>query len=259
MQPLEVVQKQVMPEGIIREEDAMTLYTQMQSEIKNAAYLLNQTGNLKEQINLTDSEYVMHNLYVLPVKNLLESGSSKAMAWFCIAFAVLIDGLTLLFALMQGREKTPLFAKKNRDIVGRSKEAIEELLIATIMAGDTQCKEDERLGHTLLAIESFLKHFEIIPEGIESGYSMWCPLEKLDKYNAFVAVLCQFNLASILSGQEMYLTGEGNYDTDEKYLLIKTKFIIWANQKMSDLALRLEYIKNLHEIDQNYSVEGDVS
>lgn len=259
MQPLEVVQKRVTPDGIIREEDAMTLYTQMQSEIKNAAYLLNQTGNLKEQINLTDSEYVMHNLYVLPIKNLLEPGSSKAMAWFCIAFAVLIDGLTLLFALMQGREKTPLFAKKNRDIVGRSKEAIEELLIATIMAGDTQCKEDERLGHTLLAIESFLKHFEIIPEGIESGYSMWCPLGKLDKYNAFVAVLCQFNLASILSGQEMYLTGEGNYDTDEKYLLIKTKFIIWANQKMSDLALRLEYIKNLHEIDQNYSVEGDVS
>lgn len=258
MEPLEVVQKQVSPDGFVTQEEAMTLYTKMQSEIKNAAYILNQTGDLKEQINLTDPRYVMHNLYVLPIKNLLEPTGAKAMAWFCVAFAVLIDGLTLLFALMQGREKTPLFAKKNKDIVGKSKEAIEELLIATIMAGDTQSKEDKRLSNTLLALENFLKHFEIMPEGIESGYSMWCPLQKLDKYSAFVAVLCQFNLASILSGEEMHLTGHSNQVEDEKYLLIKTKFVIWANQKMSDLALRLEYITNLHEIEQNYSVEGDV-
>lgn len=259
MKSLEEVQKQVQgTDGLISEEDAMPLYTAMQSEIKNAAYILNQTGDLETAINLSDEKYIMHNLYVLPVKNLLESSSARAMAWFCLAFAVLIDGLTLLFSMMEGREKTPLFAKKNKDIVGKSKEAIEELLIATIMAGDTQSKEDARLRNMLMQLENFLKHFELIPEGIESGYSMWCPLSKLDQYSAFVAVLCQFNLASILSGEEIHISGHMPSEQDTQYILIKTKFVIWANQKMSDLALRLEYIQNLHEIEQDYSVRGDV-
>ncbi|MEG0153137.1 MAG: hypothetical protein RR744_08180 [Cellulosilyticaceae bacterium] len=96
MKPLEAV----MTEGVA-EEDAMQLYTAMQTEIKNAAYILNQTKDLENPIDLTSSSYVMHNLYVLPIKNLVEAGGQKAMAWFCLAFAVLIDGLTLLFALME--------------------------------------------------------------------------------------------------------------------------------------------------------------
>ena len=256
MRSLEEVKKEV--GEFVNEEDAMMLYTVMQSEIKNAVYVLNQTGDLETPISLLDDKYVMHNLYVLPIKNLLEKSEARTMAWFCLGFAVLTDGLTLLFALMEGREKTPLFAKKNKDIVGNSKEAIEKLLIATMMAGDIQSKEDARLCNTLMQLEYFVKNFELIPEGIESGYSMWCPLGKLTQYNAFIAVLCQFNLASILSSEEIYTNGHMSEGQGEKYVLIKTKFIIWANQKMSDLALRLEYIKNLREIEKNYIAKGDV-
>lgn len=252
MKPLE----EVMTSGVT-EEDAMQLYTEMQSEIKSAAYILNQTKVLENPIDLTSPSYVMHNLYVLPIKNLLDPGAQRAMAWFCLAFAVLIDGLTLLFALMQGREKTPLFAKSNKDIVGKSKEAIEELLIATLMAGDTESKEGERLQNMLIQLKYFLGQFELIPEGIESGYSMWCPLSKLDKYSGFVAILCQFNLGSILTREEMYKHRGLENLTEEQYVLIKTKFVIWANQKMSDLALKLEYIQNLHELEQDYLLEGD--
>ncbi|MEG0319323.1 MAG: hypothetical protein RR448_07335 [Niameybacter sp.] len=252
MKPLEAV----MTEGVA-EEDAMQLYTAMQTEIKNAAYILNQTKDLENPIDLTSSSYVMHNLYVLPIKNLVEAGGQKAMAWFCLAFAVLIDGLTLLFALMQGREKTPLFAKCNKDIVGKSKEAIEELLIATLMAGDTKSKEGERLQNMLVQLEQFVGKFELIPEGLESGYSMWCDLSKLEKYNGFVAILCQFNLASILTQEEMYKHKGLENLTEEQYVLIKTKFVIWANQKMSDLALKLEYIQGVHDLEADYELEGE--
>ena len=241
----------------VTDENAMELYAKMQTEIKNAAYTLNQTKALEEPIDLNSPSYVMHNLYVLPIKNLIEAGEQKTMSWFCLAFAVLVDGLSLLFALMEGREKTPLFAKHNKDIVGKSKEAIEELLIATLMTGDTRSKEGERIQNMLLQLEHFIKEFELIPEGMESGYSMWCPLNKLSKYNGFIAVLCQFNLARILTQEEMYKHKGMENLIEDQYVLVKTKFIIWANQKISDLALKLEYIQDLRDLEQGYVLEGN--
>lgn len=235
---------------ILKEDDAMLLYTKMQSELKGAVYLLNQMNGLDKQIDLNNSKYILHNLYVLPIKNLLEVGNQRAMAWFCLAFAVLVDGLTLLFALMEGREKTALFAKNNKDIVGRSKEAIEELLLATLMSKDEQVGDSSRLEITLMHLEALLKQLELLPEGIESGYSMWCPLKSLENYKAFLAILCQFNLASILTEKEIVKGGYVLGETEEKYVLIKTKFVIWANQKIADLALRKEYMNEVQEWDR---------
>ncbi|MGL4736554.1 MAG: hypothetical protein ACRCW2_03760 [Cellulosilyticaceae bacterium] len=212
---------------VLNENDAMLLYTKMQSQIKSAAYLLNQIEGLDEQVDLTSAEYQMHNLYVLPIKNLIEDSSVKAMAWFCLAFAVLIDGLTLVFAMIEGREKTVLFAKRNKDVVGRSKEAIEELLLTTLM---THHKDSEGLT-------AFLDQFELLPEGLESGYSMWCPLKDLGQYNSFLAVICQFNFGAILSAREIVRENGVVDDTDEKYVLLKTKFVIWLSQKIVQLNL----------------------
>lgn len=252
MKPLE----EIMITGIT-DENAMELYTSMQTEIKNAAYTLNQTKALEEPIDLNAPNYVMHNLYVLPIKNLIEAGEQKTMSWFCLTFAILVDGLSLLFALMEGREKTPLFAKHNKDIVGKSKEAIEELLIATLMSGDTKGKEGERIQNMLLKLEHFTARFELIPEGMESGYSMWCPLNKLGDYNGFIAVLCQFNLARILTQEEMYKHKGMEKLKEDQYVLIRTKFVIWANQKMADLALKLEYVQDLRELEQDYVLEAN--
>ncbi|MEG2776792.1 MAG: hypothetical protein RR915_06290 [Cellulosilyticaceae bacterium] len=267
MKNLEEINKQaykevynIEPVGEVQltQKDAMLLYTSMQSEIKSAAYLLNQMNALDEPIVLTDEDYIMNNLYVLPIKNLLKDNEAKAMSWFCLAFAVLIDGLTLLFALMQGKEKTALFAKNNREIVGRSKEAIEELLLATIMDNQVRGKEGDRVENTLLQLEKFLKHFKLMPEGMESGYSMWCPLGDLEEYNAFLAIICQFNLASILSREDLLLLKEEGEVMEEKYVLIRTKFIIWAKQKIADLALRQEYIEEVGALERNFEGEGEV-
>lgn len=212
---------------VLHENDAMLLYTKMQSQIKSAAYLLNQIEGLEKQVDLTSPEYQMHNLYVLPIKNLIEESGVKAMAWFCLGFAVLIDGLTLVFAMIEGREKSVLFAKRNRDVVGKSKEAMENLLLTTLM---THHKDSAGLVQ-------FLGKFELLPEGLESGYSMWCPLQELTQYNSFLAVICQFNLGAILSAREIIRENTIVGDTDEKYVLLKTKFVIWLSQQIAELSI----------------------
>lgn len=242
---------------VLTEQDAMLLYTMMQTEIKSAVYMLNQTNYLAEEINLLDPDYVMHNLYVLPIKNLLESGDSRAMAWFSLSFAVLIDGLTLLFALMEGREKTPLYAKSNKDVTGKSKEAIEELLIATLITGQSHIGQKDSVKEALRSLKGFLKSFEIISEGIGSGYAMYCRLDKLDDHQVFVAILCQFNLASILQGAEINIKNQNDLVGEEKYVLLRTKFIIWANQKVVELGINQEYIESLHDLEQDYIREGE--
>ncbi|MGL6173938.1 MAG: hypothetical protein ACRC1P_04950 [Cellulosilyticaceae bacterium] len=268
MKDLQAIKEQVYKEAYdievsnqevyLAEKDAMLLYTKMQSELKSAAYLLNQMEGLEEPIHLNDEKYMIHNLYVLPINNLLQSNDAQAMSWFCLGFAVLIDGLTLLFSLMQGREKTPLFAKNNKDIVGKSKEAIEELLLATIIENHVKGTDGDVVENALLQLERFLRRFELMPEGMESGYSMWCPMNKLEEYNVFLAILCQFNLANILSREDIILLKKEEEVTEERYVLIRTKFIIWAKQKIADLAIKHEYIEELQRLEENLEVKGEV-
>lgn len=241
----------------ITEKDAMLLYTTMQSEIKNAAFLLNQIKGDTDLIDLNSEAYSMHNLYVLPIKKLTTIGEGMAMAWFALAFAILIDGLTLLFALMEGKEKSALLANRNRDIIGGSKEAMDEVLLSNLVAmGKTVAKRDT-ITEANRNLKGFLDQFTIISEAMESGYSMWAPLEKLTENHVFIAVLCQFNLASILTGKEVEIVEKEQLKEDAKYVFLKTKFIIWANKKMVSLTQKEEYMERLQEVELQ-EVEGEM-
>lgn len=244
-------------EVVLSQEDGMLLYSLLQSEIKRAAYEMNQMEGLQTKIDLNDATYQMHNLYVLPVKNLLDKSDTQAMAWFCMGFAVLIDGLTLLFALMQGREKTMLFAKSNKEAIGTSKEAIEELLLTTIRDNYTSFDEGSIVKSVSTHLQQFLRPLKLMPEGLTSGYSMWCPLDQLEKYSVFIAVLCQFNLASIIGKEDLIWIEDKKDISDEKYLMVKTKFVIWAKQKITDLSLKEAYIEAVHTMEKELVVEGD--
>lgn len=87
---------------------------------------------------------------------------------------------------------------------------------------------------------------------MESGYSMSCPLDKLGDYSGFIAILCQFNLVRILTQEEMYKHKGMEKLKEDQYVLIRTKFVIWANQKMAELALKLEYVQDLPEIEVSF-------
>lgn len=248
-------------EIILTEENAMELYSLMDAEIKSAVYTLNQITSNDEKININDDEYVMHNLYILPVNNLIEDAEGRSMAWFCLLFAILIDGLTLVFAIMEGREKTPLFAKSTKEVMGRSKESMESLLMIALLSGDINSKNEERVENTLLKLKKFISQFTLITETMGNGYSMHCPINKLNDYQVFLATLCQFNLATIISSKELFINNsfeESNIESSDDYVLLKSKFVVWANDKIVSLTLNNQYINSLNTIDENYIMNGEL-
>lgn len=241
---------------LLSETDSMTLYTTMQSEIKGAIYTLNQLRINGEQISSKDDKYLMHNLYVLPINNLVESNEGRAMAWFCLLFAILVDGLTLLFAIIEGKSKTPLFAKSNKDIVGKSKETMEELLLVSILSSDSKSKEEKRVENTLMRLENFIKPFKLITETMDNGYSMYCEITEIEEYQVFLATLCQFNLANIVKAKEIFFNKDLEEEDEKTYVLVKTKFIIWANEKIVALTLNNQYIESLQSIEGDFGAKG---
>lgn len=242
----------------LTEENAMELYSLMNSEVKSALYTLNHISSNTEQINSNNEDYIIHNLYVLPVLNLFTLNEEISMSWFCLIFAILIDGLTIIFAIMEGKEKTPLFAKSTKEVVGRSKDSIENLLMLSLLSSDIDSRDEERVEKILLKLKNFVSSFNLLTEALENGYSMYCPLSSLDEYQGFLATLCQFNLATIISSKELFFNDQTPDIQDENFVLIKSKFMIWANDKIVSLTLNNQYIDSLNKLDENYIMNGEL-
>jgi hypothetical protein len=240
--------------------DSLLLYSKLESEIKNGAYMLNSFSDKEIAIDLKDIKDKLDNMYILPIKNLFTSSSSLATAWFCFVFAALIDGLTLLFGLMSKGSSRTLLATKNREIVRNDEEITEELLLSSLILRTID--EDKHKSTAELCIDNlanFINLFSITNVTMENGYSLYCPLNKLKEYHVFLSVLCQFNLARIISKNDFKLlqmtptiedfkhsiqeqtmvdaldeTASTIFDRDESdYVIIKTKFVIWVNRKFA--------------------------
>ncbi|MBP3916523.1 MULTISPECIES: hypothetical protein [unclassified Clostridium] len=243
---------------ILTDENAMDLYSLMDSQIKSAIYTLNNISSNTEKISSTDEDFLIHNLYVLPIINLFKYNEGLSMSWFCLLFAILIDGLTLIFAIIDGKEKTPLFAKSIKEVVGNSKESIENLLMLSLLSGDITSRDENRVENTLFKLKNFISQFNLLTETLENGYSMYCPLSNLNEYQVFLATLCQFNLATIVSSKELFFKDQNSNITDEDYVLIKSKFVVWANDKIVSLTLNNQYIDSLNNLNENYTMNGEL-
>lgn len=242
---------------ILTEENSMELYSLMDSEIGSAIYTLNNISFNTEKISSNDEDYLIHDLYVLPIINLFKSNENISMSWFCLIFAMLIDGLTLIFAIMEGKEKTPLFAKSTKEVIGKSKESMENLLMISLLSGDINNRDEKRVENTLFKLKNFISQFTLLTETLENGYSMSCPLSKLNEYQVFLSTLCQFNLATIVNSKELFFKNENYELPNEDYVLIKSKFIVWANDKIVSLTLNNQYIDSLNKLDENYIMNGE--
>lgn len=252
--------------------DSMLLYSKLHSEIKMGAYIINSFKGDETFIDTTNSEYILDNMYVLPMKNLFTRNENLAMSWFCFAFAALIDGLTLLFALMHRKNNSVLFANQNSDLIKKNAEFTEELLLSSLILHPIDNEHTDTIELSLEHLANFLLSFNVTNIAMEHGYSLYAPLEKLDDYQIFLSVLCQFNFAKIISQDDFellesspsmseikeILKKEENIEpqcsdstnsiarlkSDRKFLLLKTKFVIWTNQKFSIASSN----KNLSEV-----------
>lgn len=267
--------------------DSLLLYSKLQSEMKNGAYLLNSFSDKGQVIDLNSEEFSLENMYVLPMKNLFTNSSTLRIAWFCLAFAALIDGLTLLFAMISKGNNRVLSARKNREIVRNDEELTEELLLSSLILHRTEDENKTTIQSCLEHLTGFLTAFEINHFGLEEGFSLYCPLSKLKEYHIFLSVLCQFNLARIISKEDFDLlesvptfedfeyqsveqsfidaaeeVAAASYKKEEdkdSYVLLKTKFVIWVNQKLAIASYNKKLSAIIKDILKNIETPGQLN
>lgn len=198
-----------LPEGMVTTANTMTLKASMDSEIMTALIRLNSILPENAKLSYTDETYKITDLYLIPVKA-LQSPDTRLTAFFSLAVAVFIDGLSVLFAISLRRRK-PLW--KRRTLLFNRMEEYEPLIYAALPSVDTPCH----------ALTEFLSHFSASPQTESDGYMLRTGLQDLNSYHPLVALLCQINLAKIVP------VGFLDNDNNEETLLLKARFVFWAN------------------------------
>ena len=126
---------------------------------------------------------------------------------FCLAMAGLVDGLSILFALSLTGKK-PLWNRHRLPTAPMDERYIMQIY-ASLPPDDTYPNGFRR----------FLQCFTLSPETEAQGYMLRASTEELSHFSLLSALLCQINLAKILTDP----------DTDKEYLLLKARFVFWVN------------------------------
>lgn len=181
--------------------------------------------------SISAEEISVENIYTLPIYAVI-SGSFGADAVVSLLLAVLVDVLSLLFAMIFVRSKS-ILAAKNTDEAVISDPLLFERNIFTAV-GLCMCAEGRPfsqqpdIDEVVDRLGEFIGRFHALDIVSEKGFTMSAPLDSLEEYQPLVAFLCQFGLAKQLSAERMSLLM--NADCGESVLL-KTKFILWVSEK----------------------------
>lgn len=180
---------------------------------------------------VSSADYEFENIYTLPIYAVL-SGDFGADAAVSLLLAVLVDVLSLLFAMIFVRGRSALSAKNTEQAVIGDNMLFERNIAVAVRLG--MCAEGRRYSDTpdfdeiADRLGDFVSRFRAVDLASEKGYTMAADREALRDYEPLVAFLCQFGLAKVLSAEEMSLLSGG--ETGEAVLL-KTKFILWLSEK----------------------------
>ena len=199
-----------LPDGVVSNANIMELKASMDSEIIAAILQLNSILPENRRLSASDPRYQIADLYFIPVLA-LQQQDTLLTARFALLFAGLIDILSLLFAISL-RAKKPLW--KRHTLLFNHMEEYEPLIYASLPSTDG----------SLQPLAEFLAHFVPSPRTEAEGYMLCGNPETLQQYNALIALLCQTNLAKLLPA--------GFQDTEKNTLLLKARFVFWANTKI---------------------------
>lgn len=197
-------------DGIVNNANIMELKASMDSEIMRVILELNSILPQNRKLNASDSRYQIADLYFIPIIA-LQQEDTHLTARFSLLFAGLIDILSLLFAVSL-RARKPIW--KRRTLLFNHLEEYEPLIYAALPTKDG----------SLQPLADFLAHFVPSPHTEAEGYMLCGNPENLQPYNALIALLCQTNLAKLLPA--------GFGDNASNTLLLKARFVFWANTKI---------------------------
>ncbi len=199
-----------LPDGTVNNANIMELKASMDAEIMGTILELNSILPEYRRLSISDSRYQITDLYFVPILA-LQQEDTLLTARFSLLFAGLIDILSLLFAISL-RAKKPLW--KRHTLLFNQLEEYEPLIYASLPTKDG----------SLQPLADFLTHFVPSPRTESEGYMLCGNPEPLQQYNALIALLCQTNLAKMLPA--------GFEDNEKSTLLLKARFVFWANTKI---------------------------
>ena len=175
--------------------------------------------------------YAFQNIYTLPIYAVI-SGGFGTDALIALLLAVLVDVLSLLFAMIFVRSKSVLSAKSTEQAIIGDELLFERNIVTAVRLG--MCAEGRafsdapEFSEIADRLAEFICRFSAVDYASNKGYTLSASRDSLSDYEPLVAFLCQFGLARMLSADEARLLS-GNEDGDT--VLLKTKFMLWVSEK----------------------------
>lgn len=175
--------------------------------------------------------YYFENIYTLPVMAVI-SGEFGADAAVSLLLAVLVDLLSLLFAMIFVKQRSVLAAADTRCAVNMFDDLFERNIYTAAKLGAISEGADTAWDIDALAerLADFVGRFRAADFAVDEGFSLIARRGELGSgFEALTAFLCQFGLAKMLSPHDAELLSGGEFS--EESVLLKTKFLLWISEK----------------------------
>lgn len=182
--------------------------------------------------SVNSEDYGFENIYTLPMYAVF-SGRFGADAAVSLVLALLVDILSLLFAMIFVKQRSILAAKNTDDAADMRGSLFEQNVVTALQLGLCGSGADfsAEWSWTDLTerIAEYLCAFRAADFAVDKGYSLIAKHSDIAEFEALTAFLCQFGLAKILTAEETELLTNG--ETDSRTVLLKTKFLLWVSEK----------------------------
>lgn len=204
-----------LPESRVTSANTLALKSSMDSEILSALIKINTLLPEEEQISFSDTRFLITDLHLIPIRS-IQNPTTRTTALFCFGVAALIDLLSVLFAVSLRGQK-PLWNR--RRLSDQNLEDYLPQIYAALPTADSPAGSGDSWTH---ALTDFLSRFLPSPKTEKDGYMMQAEMNRLQGYYPLTALLCQINLAKLIPA--------GFLDNDTEILLLKARFVFWANE-----------------------------
>ena len=176
-------------------------------------------------------DYAFENIYTLPIYAVI-SGGFGTDALIALLLAVLVDVLSLLFAMIFVRSKSVLAAQSTEQAMIGDELLFERNIVTAVRLG--MCAEGRtfsdapEFSEITDRLAEFICRFSAVDYASDKGFTLAAERERLTDHQPLVAFLCQFGLAKMLTAEEAkLLSGEESGEI----VLLKTKFMLWVSEK----------------------------
>ncbi len=178
-------------------------------------------------------DFYFENIYTLPVMAVI-SGEFGADAVVSLLLAVLVDLLSLMFAMIFVKQKSILAAADTRSAVNMRESLFEQNVFTAIKLGavseGAEIRADWDIDALAGRLADFVGKFRAVDFAVEQGFSLIAKRTDLGTgFEALTAFLCQFGLAKIITANDAEVLSDG--ELSEESVLLKTKFLLWVSEK----------------------------